>query len=203
MDDIGFLSCNPTALQPWKLQPKQAYILEVGIDTHGKKILIGYTEYWTSPEFKTADPHQEFLAWANALIAKPTAGEKLTFHSKPSKRKPTKMSFRCKDLVYLVFKLDDKIDWRFTVDGPAVSMDGIWSGKDVFFAPKKAGELANGRTYAYAIANCPNGTLDPSSSDIEARFNLHVDFLEGGETDAYTPVIIDPDVRYPGGNGNP
>lgn len=200
MDDVTFLASKLAALQHGGPQPTKAYMIEVGIDRNGKKVLIGYTQYWKSPAFTPTTAHTEFLAWTNALIANPKKGDPLTKHNKPGKRKMTKLSFRCNELVYLVFKLDDKIDWRFSVDGPPVSSDSDLNSKGVFFAPKGSGELTDSRTYAYVVADCPKGSL---GSTIEAYFNLHVDFLEGGEADAYTPVIIDPDVRYPGGHGDP
>lgn len=203
MDDATFLAGKLTALQSKGPQPTKAYMLEIGIDRTGKKVLFGYKQYWVSPTFNQGTAHGEFLAWANGLIAKPIKGERMVVHSKPGQRKQTKMSFRCNELVYLLFKLDDSIDWRFSVDGPAISADGTSGGNAVFFAPKGAGELMDRKRYAYAIADCPKGTSGGSGGDIEAYFNLHVDFLEGGEGDAYIPVVIDPDVRHPGGNGEP
>lgn len=200
MDDATFLASKLVALQSGGPQPTKAYMVEVGIDRNGKKVLFSYSQYWKSPKFNEPTAHREFLDWVNGMIAKPVKGDKLMSHAKPGKRKMTKMSFRCNELIYLVFKLDDKLDWRFSVDGPAVSTDSDSAAKGVFFASKGSGELTNSKTYAYAVADCPKGS---AGDTIEANFNLHIDFLEGGDTDAYTPVIIDPDVRYPGGHGGP
>lgn len=192
-------------------QPYEAYMLEVTIDKSEAGIGFQYTQYWHKAFVTSGDPsHEQFLKWISQLIKNPVAGKKFSYFDRtPGLRKPTKMSFNCKNLVYLVFKLDPNINWRFSADAAPISMDKIWKGKDVFFNATNLntnGDEAtpvkeNTQKYAYMIANCPKGT-PLSGQEIEARFNLHVDFVEGSDNDdPYVPVIIDPDVRNPGGNG--
>lgn len=209
----SIMSGNPSPIPTHenRPQPSVAYMLEVTLDILNGRFIFRYSGFWKQRFTGTDEQkHAEFLQWIEEEVKNPTTANALnSFDSTPNIRKPSKMSFKCKDLVYLVFKLSPSINWRFTADGPPISMDRFWDGKDVFFNATNLDEYGHETTpaknnqfnYAYVIVNCPNGKPGPGPA-IEARFNLHVDLMEGpNDEDPYVPIIIDPDVRNPGGSG--
>ena len=119
---------------------------------------------------------------------------------------------------YLVFRLSDKVDWSFSFDPtlavPGFSMRTGQMGNRIFsrggkFSPNgqhfpadsSDTALAECR-FAYFVVNGPK-LPDPGTKDYSRKFNMHVDLLErdAGIISARTPIIIDPDVRNPGGTG--
>jgi len=157
--------------------------------------------------------HEDFLEWAKGQIASPKWGPTSGFNNTAGKRKPTKMSLKYKKPFYLLIKLSDNWNWRFSADGAPLSMDSYWSGKGVFqdaYSFDSAGALVTRPSpnitckNAYTIVNCDKAKETPGSDDFEARYNLHVDLVEDPSDLAnspYIPLILDPDVRWPGGDG--
>lgn len=192
-------------------QPNKAIMLEVTLKNNSPNFEFRYNRYWEKT-LSGPDKHNDFLNWILTFFSPtPPSGVLMTrFDSTPNLRKPSKMSFKCKDIVYLAFKLDPALNWRFTADGAPISMDKFWETKNVFFNVKNFDEAGketipsrnNAYKYAYMIVDSPKGTPGGSGTPIEARFNLHVDFVEDPANDdsPYVPVILDPDVRNPGGN---
>lgn len=210
----GPLSNDPSPPQPssGRPQPKSAIMLEVTLDQASlPNVVFKYSKIWDSPNFNGADPHKEFLKWVAGLIGNPIGGRSLIYDGAPGNRQPTKMSIKTKKLTYIVFRLDPAMNWRFSSDGMPISMDKYWNGRNVFYAGShldangtEVGPAKNNSyKHAYFVVDAKNGKPpSPPTQEVEARFNLHVDFVEGSNNnDPYTPVIIDPDVRYPGGNG--
>ncbi len=59
-------------------------------------------------------------------------------------------------------------------------------------------------TLCYFIARPPQDVIDnPGEAEFADPFNLNIDFVypDGGTKPNTVPVVIDPDVRYPGGSG--
>jgi hypothetical protein len=216
---FDILSSNPTPIPPaensWP-QPSWAYMLEVSLDVSSGSFEFKYKRMWKKRLTAGGDAakHAQFLAWIVSEVANPSPPNNWNqFDTRKNIRKPSKMSFNCDKLIYLVIKLAPNLNWRFTADAPPISMDSFWQGKDVFFkatnlnalgVPVKSPAKNNAYKYAYVIIDCPKGA--PGVGDIpgaiEARFNLHVDLMEGpDDDDPYVPIIIDPDVRNPGGGG--
>jgi hypothetical protein len=120
---------------------------------------------------------------------------------------------------YLVFRLSPKIDWSFGFDDklgvPGFSMRDGQRGKRCFvsggkFAPdgqhfgadSSDASLAECR-FAYFVVNGPK-LPDAGKKEFNRKFNLHVDLLErdaSGTIVARTPILIDPEIRNPGGSG--
>ena len=214
----GVLSSNPVAIPTVAIanrpQPSLAYMLEVSLDVSGGLFIFKYTGLWKKRLDAATGPakHAQFLAWVAGEVQQPTPATSFdSFDATANNRKPSKMSFNCKELIYLVIKLAPGINWRFTADAPPISMDKIWQNRDVFFNASNLDERGiptapaknNAFKYACVIVDCPKGVPGgPIPTGIEARFNLHVDLMEGLKNDApYVPIIIDPDVRNPGGGG--
>lgn len=134
----------------------------------------------------------------------------------PRGRKPTGMSFLGKRNCFILLRFDPRSNLRFTMDYAAISRDadlsdGIFThGHRVhrngqIFGEPKTGDISthsfadgcNAAVFAYhhdRVSNLP---------EFEGRLNLHLDVLEDpSDPDSpYIPIIIDPDVRFPGGNG--
>jgi hypothetical protein len=116
-------------------------------------------------------------------------------------------------LSYVVLKLSSRRNWQFSRTTAPFMMDRKDQGKGGFLEARRfdsSGAVINNATkadgcqFAYFI-------VDPSKFDIDAdggfqhRFNIQIDLLEldGPSIDSRIPIIIDPDVRHPGGNGEP
>lgn len=193
--------------------PKKAVAIEVDLsfDSTTKIISLEIVKvYKSSGSFSK---HSDFLDWAKGQVTAPKWGKKSGFNAKPGKRKPTKMSLRNKEKIYLLVKLSENPSWRFTADGAPLSADKYLQGAGVFsdsFAFDPSGNVittpSSGVTckHAYTIIDCDKAKETMGSDDFEARYNLHVDLVENPTDLAnspYIPVILDPDVRWPGGDG--
>lgn len=193
--------------------PTAAVALEVDLlfDAAAKRFSLEIVKIGKSTgNFKN---HKDFLDWAKGQIASPKWVQSKGFDSTAGKRKPTKMSLKYKDPFYLLVKLSDNWNWRFSADGAPLSMDSYWTGKRVFldaFSFDSAGAVVTSPSpevtckNAYTIVNCDKAKETSGSHNFEARYNLHVDLVED-PTDmansSYIPLILDPDVRWPGGDG--
>lgn len=105
---------------------------------------------------------------------------------------------------YIVFKLDPRLNWRFSDNDPVISH-------------KQAGEAAyygglrhvrpNGSYSDRPVADCMMVFLIamPPAGDYKHGFNFHVDLIQKPLLDhtkqRILPLIIDPDIRFPGGSG--
>ncbi len=191
-------------------KPKKAVVLEVEMDASTRRIHLKFSNVWKSKD--SFSNHQDFKTWIKGFVSDiPAPGKFIPKDKTPGHRKPTDMSLKSKDFVYLVFKLSDNWDWRFAADGYPISQEKKWKNSGVFVGAKHLGNdgvetdagLGKSGKFAYIIADCEKAKPNDLGGNIEGRFNLHVDIIEdilNSETSPYIPLIIDPDVRYPGGN---
>jgi len=121
------------------------------------------------------------------------------------------LALQSKKLAYVILKLAASKNWQFSHDHPPFSIgledDG---GKFNFEARRvdplgKAERIQNklpakdGCMVAYFISD---GASARTAKDPYAHsLNVHVDLMFGAMQKARLPLIIDPDVRYPGGSG--
>lgn len=201
-------------------QPGEAVFYRMNIVATGQDIELRYTarNVWTG-----LTGHDEFKSKMANLIV----DENGNIGNIPPKRtrdnnagpggrsKDTLLSinFEKKSLSYVVLKLSSKRNWQFSSTSAPFMMDKKDQGKSRFFEARRFdssgavldnSEQADGCQFAYFI-------VDPSKFDIDAqgefqhRFNIQIDLLEldGSTIDSRIPLIIDPDVRHPGGNGEP
>lgn len=105
---------------------------------------------------------------------------------------------------YVVFKLDPRLNWRFSDNDPVISH-------------KQAAEAAhygglrhvrpNGSYSDKPVADCRIVFLiaKPPAGEYKHGFNFHVDLIQKPHLDhtkeRILPLIIDPDIRFPGGSG--
>ena len=103
---------------------------------------------------------------------------------------------------YLIFKLDPRLNWRFSSQEPAIThkraehaeyYGGLFHVGDDFasFEPVPDCRLV------YFVANPPEG-------EYQHGFNINVELIQKphvGETEPrILPIMIDPDIRFPGGS---
>jgi len=141
----------------------------------------------------------------------------------PTKPYGSPLSLKVPDLSYVIYKLS-KRSWQFACRGyPLTVGTSSYSRYFCFEASRCApyhtgaiGEGYDGRDQgsAFEVPVMPrneckvaffvvNGTLaraNEADGEYEHAFNLHVDLLFAD--DHHLPIMIDPDVRYPGGAGS-
>ena len=153
--------------------------------------------------------HADFLARMKALVS-PAAPPLPAPKPEPPMR--SSLSVCNDDLGYVVFLLDRGWNWQFARQGGVISVEegvgdyfrearrvddrGMPTGRD---APAPI----DGAMAAYVIAHGQRARQRSPDDSYSHEFNLHVEFLEhdgSGRIVSRQPLIIDPDIRYPGGN---
>lgn len=113
---------------------------------------------------------------------------------------------------YVVYVLDDNTSWQFCTLGSPFSIENIKddSGKmkpEFYACPRRWDAKANsgvegkvpltGCKIAYMIALCAG------RGDYVDRFNIHLELVvqnQWSKVPIYVPIILDPDIRHPGGS---
>lgn len=206
-----------TAFAP---QPTHAVFYRLNIDVTQGDIELRYTAraVWTG-----ISDHQDFEKKMATLI---TSGNGNIGNVRPKRTRDTNAgpAGRSKDthlsinfdkipLSYVVLKLSSRRNWQFSSANAPFMMDKKDEGAERFFEPRRfnaRGEVidnsktADGCTFAYFIVDPSKFEMD-SEGGFQHRFNIHIDIVEGDDTtiDNRIPIIIDPDVRHPGGHGEP
>lgn len=202
-------------------QPQQAIFYRLESATRGRTIQFHYTarRIWTG-----LSSHDDFKAKMTKLIAQ----EKGDIGDDPAKRtrdnnaqstnrsKDTLLSINFENipLSYIVIKLSSRYHWQFSRTVAPFMMDKSDKNRNCFLEARRfdsAGNLVDdnnetkdGCRFSYFIAD-PSKFITNANNEFQHRFNIHIDLLEmdGATIDSYMPIIIDPDVRHPGGNGQP
>lgn len=201
-------------------QPSEAVFYRLDIATPGRDIELRYT---ATAVWKGLSDHGEFKNKMANLIVKENGdiGEIPPKRTRDDNAGPAgrskdtllSINFEKKPLRYIVLKLSSKRNWQFSSIAAPFMMDRKDQGKGCFLEARRfdaSGTVidnsaqADGCQFAYFI-------VDPSKFDVDRqgefqhRFNIQIDLLEmdGTTIDSRIPIIIDPDVRHPGGNGGP
>lgn len=110
--------------------------------------------------------------------------------------------------IYVIkLKKDKKI--QFSNIGPVISTRQEF--EKYFSEPRKFDENGNIYTPSTQKNDCHgiyffmDGLLASTEfgGNFSVPFNLHIDYIskDSGNTNSYVPIIIDPEIRYPGGSG--
>ena len=159
----------------------------------------------------SANPSSK-LQWKKLGSRKKNNGKKV--------RNPSDMSFNPSTDCFIIYQVLGNSDLRYSVDSFALS-ESKKNASGVFSHPNRIaadGQLVpdekdtNGKfplntraaILAYNHAEAQNAIN--SDGDFEGRLNLHLDVVDDHDFDgrrSYIPIVVDPDVRFPGGNGGP
>lgn len=105
---------------------------------------------------------------------------------------------------YIVFKLDPRLNWRFSDRDAAISHK---NADDAGYYGGLRHVRPNGTHSERPVADCRIVFLVamPPSGEYKHGFNFHVDLIQKPHLDhtkeRILPLIIDPDIRFPGGSG--
>jgi len=127
------------------------------------------------------------------------------------------LSCQHQPLGYVIYKLSDK-NWQFARLGPPITLSNAAFAKECFFGARrvfyengqitedKGGNYGNEKDeckVAYLIADGPKA-LDPNTQRYADGINFHIDlFFQDTDVTRFIPLVVDPDVRYPGGSNDP
>lgn len=117
------------------------------------------------------------------------------------------LSLHNRQQAYIVMMLNSTKEWQYSREAPCFTLFAdpridlrSYYSKPTAVAPNGdvIGPIAgsSGSKLAFFIADGGRSNADQQGVN-EDRFNIHVDFNEDAQK--YTPVVIDPDVGYPGG----
>ncbi len=105
---------------------------------------------------------------------------------------------------FLMFRLDPRLNWRFSRDEPAVTLKD--SAHDQFY-----GDLtyidAEGGYHGEPVDECRLifFKADPPLGNYRHGLNFNVELIQkphvGDDEPRVLPITIDPDIRFPGGSG--
>lgn len=191
--------------------PEKAKIIEIGLGVEaGGRIQLAMTGYTDLAKCPTENDFAEQIV---KYVSDPDSRPPVT----PFERqypdhacfKANDMSLRLGEAHYLVYHLDDSLSWRFSRDFEPFTKDASIADDEIFAAPRlinvtgemlPTGKFATDCRFAAFIFTPPAN----APAEYVFRFNLHIELLDD-PTDpnkgAYIPLIIDPDVRWPGGKG--
>lgn len=199
--------------------------LELGFDTQGQESVL--FEY----KLKNTDitPPGDRNELKDRLIESRGTNNRRPPKSPPSKgNKETILSVNGKERLLVILEVNEKSNLRFNRDGAAISTRkkflkffeeaGVFNQKTqsveqysqvAFFSnQQKNPENLDCRT-AYFIVDAKQKITNIGGDDPSPfPFNIHLDMngpikqRQAGENNYYFPVIIDPNVRHPGGTGD-
>ena len=151
----------------------------------------------------------DFLARLKALVS-PDAPSLPA--PNPTQPMESPLSVHNDDLCYVVFLLDRDWNWQFARTGAVISIE---EGVGDYFrearrvddrgtpTDRRAPAPVDGAMAAYVLAHGRRARQNSRHDSYSHEFNLHVEFLKGnsgGGIVSRQPLIIDPDIRYPGGS---
>ncbi len=126
----------------------------------------------------------------------------------PFVRASSPLDLNCKEDSFIIFALDPRWNWQFNPKGDCLLMEGKHDdGKysEALFLKKDGQVVAGGNVGDGCMLLCfkADCSAPPHFND---KFNLMVEILldpiEGQNERRRTQIIIDPDVKFPGGSGD-
>lgn len=149
----------------------------------------------------------DIAAFIRDLLQKPVTTESLAAAAPAAPDPVSPLDLNCKADCYLVFKLASGWNWQFADSGDGFTTKKPHGGKysDLTHVLPDGTQIGGGKPigdgcmilYVRARAN---------SSHFKDGFNLTVELLAGNDASGAkrrTKIIIDPDIRNPGGGGEP
>ena len=177
---------------------------ELKVDKKGNFIDLEYVEME-----QEEIPFDQLQNTINAIVAnrfKLPKPKKPRMHLPGGSPKPpmTSLSISISKPTVLLLLIESPYNVYFSENGTPFTYDGD-RDNDRFYDARKVDRDGNIKEHNDKVRKCQIALLTinpPSSPDYWDPFNIHVDLFEaGGNPDFNIPIIIDPDVRYPGGSG--
>jgi hypothetical protein len=192
--------------------PTVATVREVDVEASGK---------WVSFFFSRANHFINLATYTGGFdqLLKDVQRPDFDFPDDASNRPDpplTPLSLNNQGLTYVIYKLSDK-NWQFCRNHPPFSIGPKLTGKKIYCEARR---LTPWGTKERVIQNPTTEEWSPVTDDCAVAYfiadgrkalgttgvythaiNIHVDLVFPGQVPAYTPLIIDPDVRHPGGSG--
>ncbi len=186
----------------WPGAVKKGLIYELDVFADAGSIRIGYSGACSS----TVADEQSFRDILKGVVK---GSYPANWTTPPNPRRPltdSDLSIYTNEICYIAFVLNHKKKkhWRYTLVGDPIKK---WRESPNNYSNLKRmdrnGNVLPGHRpqskciAAYFVADGASSSNGVSS--YEHYFNLHVDILHKNNG-TYVPIVIDPDVRYPGGN---
>ena len=185
-------------------EPAIATVREVDVFAHGNRIDAKYS----------SANYEVNLANYGGLseVLRRLARNQLPVNDDPAPKGKYKsqLSLQNRKYCYVILKLTSK-NWQFSRDKDPFSIGpGSVYFPPLYFEPRKVrddgsvvtrGDIADDCKIAYFIAD--GATANDLADSYEDPFNLHLEVVDRDweNNRSPVPIIIDPDVRYPGGSG--
>lgn len=185
-------------------------VREIGVTLAGGELSFEYIRAWY-PRAVTRADFERYVSEFGKGNVPPGFTEKPMYLDLPNPPHPvklSKLSIRNRKDRYLVFMLARGINWQFAQTGPAITVARGLEHTAYFEGWRVNGQgqrmhLGQDRlddcrvAYIFAYDGSANGT-----HEFAFPFNLNVDLYHdvGAANETLTPIVIDPDTRYPGGN---
>lgn len=189
-------------------RPVVAMVRKVNFSTRGKRILVGFSKAIKSVDVSSPEKLKKLFEEVGSGKFKFKGG----ISPKPKKPFRCPLSLNNQEYCYVIYMLSNK-NWQFaskyypiTIESKAYNKIGAYA-EAARISPD--GTIVNDMDEkndcraAYFIANAQAAYESRTNQTYEHRINLHVDlkFEDDDGKPLLMPVIIDPDVRHPGGSG--
>ena len=116
------------------------------------------------------------------------------------------LDVNCSDTTLFIFYLSSQRDWRFTRRARAVTLGDFdeQEQKNYYGLRHVTNEGISGAPPLTSDCKIAFFTAKKSSDRFAHPFNLNIELLYTSDTEGENtvPMVIDPDVRYPGGSGS-
>lgn len=190
--DFDGLPKYPTRLP----RPTKAVVREVDIEVPGTDISLRFARGISHSGLDDAKFAALLTRLAGGDLSPGATGT--SFDPTPQGEHNSPLSANNQGLTYVVYVLSGK-DWEFSIEGPPITIAKKSLPKSAYFEARSVGAggetTGPGRKVAYLIAD--GDAAHNGGPNYEDRINLHVDIVMG---DQRIPIIIDPDIRNPGGS---
>lgn len=210
MNMVVHLPTSIPADIPPGLNPKEAIIRELDFDIVNGNLTFFFKRAW--------GPIDINITALDDILRKVASARYVDDMSKlPWKENSTKMvqpfgstlSMSNRYLRHVIYVLSNK-NWCFSGDYVPITMDYKLEGSDIYFAPLRV--LADGTTEDVAkpakpfrckvacfVADGAKAVLSTGKYKYPHGINFNVDLIDDANG-TIMPLVIDPDIRYPGGN---
>ena len=189
------------------IKPNFVIVVEIGADRSKRNLDIEYR--WGSVTKLTVD------ITADKILQSVAANNSIYLRTIETLR--PRLSLNVPNTAMIIFRLSDDLDWQFSHDVPPVSLgllaaQSSTSSKNYYENAQRilpGGSPDNGNQDKCMVACflCDGASLTQDSTANPKSFthsiNLHVDLLDrdrDGNIIRRLPIVIDPDVKNPGGS---